>query len=119
MRTVLMLSLALLPRLVHAENSFVPIPADQTGGQSTGLEIKIVQYHGGTNGELTVEVRNPTDKEVEFVAKGLYFVPNGSANNAPQRLGAVGPFQEKTGQGWQRREKMTIEKGATVRMKLD
>jgi hypothetical protein len=98
---------------------FAPIPADQTGGKSSGLELRIVRYEGSVNGALTVEVKNPRPEPVEFSAKGLYFVPEANANEAPQRLGAVGPFTLQTEQGWQHRENVTIRPGDVVRLKLD
>jgi len=102
-----------------AKGPFAPIPAEQTGGKATGLELRIVRYDGSTNGVLAVEVKNPGPQPVDFSAKGLYFVPQGNADQAPQRLGAVGPFSMETQQGWQRREATTIAPGAVVRMKLD
>ena len=99
--------------------AFAPIPADQTGGKPTGLQLRIVRYDGGTNGVLMVEVKNPGQEPVEFSAKGLYFVPQGDADQAPQRLGAVGPFSLETDQGWQQRNATTIAPGAVARMKLD
>ena len=102
-----------------AADGFVPIPAEQTHGQLTGLEIRIAGYAGSVNGEIAVDVRNPRKQPIEFSAKGLYFVPNGDPDHAPQRLGAVGPFRVKTGAGWERREKTTIAAGKTEQMKLD
>lgn len=102
-----------------AKGPFSPIPADQTGGKPTGLELRIVRYDGSTNGVIAVEVKNPTNDPVEFSAKGLYFVPQGNANEAPQRLGAVGPFSMRTEQGWQRRDTTRIAPGEVVAMKLD
>jgi hypothetical protein len=102
-----------------ADQGFAPIPAEQTGGKSSGLELRIVQYDGATNGVLTVEVKNSRKQPVEFTAKGLYFVPEGDADKAPQRLGAVGPFSLDTGGGWQRKEVTSIPPGGTARMKLD
>jgi len=99
--------------------TFAPIPAEQTGGRATGLELRIVRYDGSTNGVLAVEVKNPTAEPVQFSAKGLYFVPRGNADEAPQRLGAVGPFSMRTQQGWQRRESTSIAPGEVVPMKLD
>jgi hypothetical protein len=103
----------------RGDNGFAPIPAEQTGGKSTGLELRIVGYDGATNGELSVEVRNPKAQPVVFAARGLYFVPVGSADEAPQRLGAVGPFRVDSGDGWQRRESFTIAPRTTVKVKLD
>ncbi len=116
----LIVTLGLLAALpAFAESSFAPLPADQTGGRHTGLEIRVVTYDGSVNGALTVDVRNPTKSAVDFSARGLYFVPEGDANTAPQRLGAVGPFQLQAGLKWVRREQTTIASGATARMKLD
>ncbi|HXU84005.1 MAG TPA: hypothetical protein VN914_21570 [Polyangia bacterium] len=98
---------------------FSPIPADQTGGKPTGLELRIVRYDGSVNGVLEVEVKNPLQEPVQFSAKGLYFVPQGDADKAPQRLGAVGPFNLHTDQGWQRRESTTVAPGSVIRLKLD
>jgi hypothetical protein len=103
----------------RADGGFAPIPAEQTGGKKTGLELRIVGYDGATNGELSVEVRNPKPQPVEFVARGLYFVPAGSADQAPQRLGAVGPFRVDSGDGWQPRESFTLAPNTTVKVKLD
>ena len=117
--------LSIIPVLLFAfpaaakNHGFAPIPADQTGGKPTGLELRIVRYDGSVNGVLTVEVKNPGAEPVEFSAKGLYFVPAGNADEAPQRLGAVGPINVQTDQGWQRRKQTTIEPGAVVRMNLD
>jgi hypothetical protein len=113
-------ALSLLVALpVYAESAFSPLPAEQTGGRVTGLELRVVSYDGSVNGALTIDVRNPTQKPVEFSAHGLYFVPDGNADGAPQRLGAVGSFQMQNGQSWERREKAVIASGATVRMRLD
>ena len=57
-----------------------------------GLKLQVVRYDGSTNGAITVEVTNPTAAEKTFDARGLYFVPQGDPDHAPQRLGAVGPF---------------------------
>ena len=119
MRVVLAALISLVALPAFAENGFAPLPAEQTGGKLTGLELRVVQYQGGVNGVLTIDVRNPKSNPIEFSAGGLYFVPDGNADSAPQRLGAVGGFQEQTQQGWQRREKTTIAANATVRMKLD
>jgi hypothetical protein len=103
----------------HAQNGFAPIPAEQTGGTPTGLELRITGYDGATNGEIEVEVRNPTRQPVGFLAKGLYFVPAGDPNSAPQRLGAVGPFAAETPKGWQKLERLVLEPGTTTKMKID
>lgn len=60
---------------------------------SAGLDIRAVSYNGATNGLLTVEVRNASATPQTFTAAGLYFIPEGDPDEAPQRLGAVGPIQ--------------------------
>jgi hypothetical protein len=118
-RSLFALATLLLAAPALAGDGFVPIPADQTGGHKTGLEIRIAGYDGSVNGQFSVDVRNPQKQSVEFAARGLYFVPNGNPDTAPQRLGAVGPFRVKTSKGWEQREKMTIAAGATERLQLD
>jgi hypothetical protein len=115
----LLAALLAAPTPALADGKFAPIPAEQAGGKPTGLELRIVRYHGSTNGAITVEVKNPRPQPLEFVARGLYFIPRSHADEAPQRLGAVGPFQVKTPQGWQPREVTTIAPGDVVEMKVD
>ena len=69
-----------------ADKGFVPLPT--AAGVPKDLEIQVRRYEGSTNGQLTVEIRNPTTRTVKFEAGGLYFVPEQNANDAPQRLGA-------------------------------
>jgi hypothetical protein len=97
---------------------FDRLPADNLGKPSE-LLIRIVEYAGSSNGAITVDVKNPTDRPQEFRARGLYFVPLTNANEAPQRLGAVGPFQIQRAGGSERREQITIEPGKTERLVLD
>ena len=47
---------------------------------------------------MVVEVQNNGTRSEVFNAQGLYFVPDGDPDKAPQRLGAAGPFQME-GQG--------------------
>jgi hypothetical protein len=102
-----------------AAGGFGPLPSTQ-GGPRSPLLIRIVDYAGSTNGAITIDVKNPTPKAQEFTAKGIYFVPQGSADQAPQRLGAVGPFVvHGAGGGAERREQLTIGAGATRRLTLD
>jgi hypothetical protein len=101
-----------------AAAGFEKLPGEQ--GKTSPLLMRIVQYEGSTNGAITVEVKNPTGQPHEFSAKGIYFVPTASPNEAPQRLGAVGPFQLQTDDGTsQRMDHATIGAGATARMSLD
>jgi hypothetical protein len=82
------------------------------------LEIRATTYDGSTNGTLTVEVRNPSKTAQKFIATGLYFVPEGNPDQAPQRLGAVGPMQITQGDAKEKTE-LVIAAGATVEVKLD
>jgi hypothetical protein len=102
----------------EAADRFDKLPAGETG-KSSDLLIRIVEYAGSTNGAITVDVKNPTDKPQEFSAMGLYFVPQGNANEAPQRLGAVGPFRLQAAGGVERRERLTIGPRETARLILD
>lgn len=85
--------------------------------QGNGLMMRIVRYEGSTNGGMTVEVKNPTGKELELSAQGLYFVPVGDPTVAPQRLGAVGPMRLHVGD--ERRETMKLAPGGSATMTLD
>jgi hypothetical protein len=111
--------LVILPfEIAAAAGGFEKLPGEQ--GKQSPLLMRIVQYEGSTNGAITVEVKNPTGQPQEFNAKGVYFVPTSNANEAPQRLGAVGPFQLQSDNGRsQRMDHTTIAAGATARMTLD
>jgi hypothetical protein len=90
-----LVSLAVLCTLagpgVALAGDYVPMP--KTDGKQTPLRIRFVEYTGGVNGEMIVDVRNPSRRTETFTAEGLYFVPDGDPEKAPQRLGATGPFQ--------------------------
>jgi len=90
----------------------------------TKLEVRAVQYDGSTNGRLHVQVRNSSKTAQKFSAKGLYFVPEGNPDTAPQRLGAVGPMQlasdgPSNGQAGKEMSELDIAPGATVDLVLD
>ncbi len=102
-----------------ARTSFTPIPADKPGEKPSGLTAQVVSYDGATNGEITVDVKNPTGAPIEFAAAGLYFVPSVDPDHSPQRLGAVGSYQVQTKDTWARHEKLSIPAGATVRTRMD
>lgn len=108
--------IALLAGPAHG-GGFAPVPAKS--GKKTTLQIRQVSFSGGASGQITVEVKNDSQQPQTFEARGLYFVPNGNAENAPQRVGAVGPFEVKEGQKWTRREQLEVQPGQTVRLKLD
>jgi hypothetical protein len=89
------------------------------GAKRSPLLIKIVRYDGATNGAITVDVKNPTGEAQDFSAKGVYYVPHTDADDAPQRLGAVGPFVLHRGGKQERRERLTVAPGAIERLSLD
>jgi hypothetical protein len=103
-----------------ADNKFHAMPA--TKAERGNLQVRVVSYDGSTNGLLSVQVKNTSKKPMVFMARGLYFVPDGDPDQAPQRLGAVGPFEiatDKEDAEPVRREKTTIAPGATVSLTLD
>lgn len=97
-----------------------PGPQDaQAVAKASGLDLRVVAYDGSVNGELTVEVKNPGKTELTFSAAGLYFVPEGNADQAPQRLGAVGPMQIADGKAQKRVEQLKVPPGGSMKVKLD
>jgi hypothetical protein len=124
MRTVLVgvftcLVSLLLVGTASADKKFHSVPKAAKGGK-TKLQLRVVAYDGDVNGALTVEIRNPTGKALTFSAEGLYFVPDVDADEAPQRLGAVGPMSIARGDG-ERESVDSISVGAedTVKVTLD
>ena len=113
------LASALFAAPARADHAFAPAPPAEARGAPSGVSLRIVKYDGGTNGVLLVEVKNTRAEATQFSARGLYFVPEGNANEAPQRLGAVGPFRVKTEHGWERRESITLAPGAEAELRLD
>src|SRR5215813_12029129 len=101
LRSLVTLGAVLLgaPAFARAGDGFAPIPPEQTHGQKTGLEIRVVGYDGSVNGEIAVDVRDPGHRAVECAARGLYLGPNGSPDDAPRRRGAGGPCREQTACG--------------------
>jgi hypothetical protein len=96
-----------------ADTRFHNVPGKRTDGGR--LQVKVVEYDGSTNGKLTVRVRNTGTAAAKFAANGLYFVPDGDPDQAPQRLGAVGPMEI----AGQRQESVTVGAGASVTLTLD
>jgi hypothetical protein len=110
---LLLFSLALAsPALANPQ--LVP-PAE--GQANTHLQVRIVSYDGHTNGGMTIEVTNNGNSPELFTAQGLFFVPDANANQAPQRLGAVGPF--KIDGDDMRRDKTTIPAHGKIIAHLD
>jgi hypothetical protein len=113
-----------VPTEQASHGAAAPATAPSPAASSSGLDLKVVSYDGAVNGELTVEVKNTTKIARTFTATGLYFVPEGNADEAPQRLGAVGPMQiagapNGATNDAQRVEKLVIQPGAAVQVKLD
>jgi hypothetical protein len=89
-------------------------------GGTKGLEIRFVRYEGSTNGSMVIENKNSAGDPQSFRADGLFFVPQGDPEAAPQRLGAAGPFMpmSKDGRG-DYRNVIRIEPGQTRQLALD
>ena len=99
-------------------DSFVPLA--QVGGENPVLKIRVLNYSGSTNGGMWVEVNNPSKTEQKFVADGIFFVPAGDPDKAPQRLGAAGPFQEiREGKAAPHTQQVTVSPGETKRLALE
>jgi hypothetical protein len=107
---VVLASILILAATAHADGKFHAVP-----GGKAGLQLRVVKYDGEVNGELTVEIRNPSSRVASFTARGLYFVPDGDPDAAPQRLGAVGPMQI----GSDREDEIRVPAGGKVVVKLD
>ena len=107
-----------LVRPAAADHKFHRVPAAKKGA---GLQLRVVSYDGAVNGELTVEIKNTGRVATTFNASGLYFVPDGDPDRAPQRLGAVGPMQLLAGgeAAPERKDEVAIAAGATVQVTLD
>lgn len=106
-------SLFLLPlALAAAPAAASPTAVPSEGAASTHLQMKIVSYDGYTNGGMTVEVTNRGQSTETFSAQGLFFVPDANPNEAPQRLGAVGPMRIDGDDA--RRDKVAIPPGGKI-----
>jgi hypothetical protein len=116
LRVVTLAVLLAAPTLARATPPYQPLPA--LDGTPTRLQVRVLKYTGGTNGEMVVEVQNPGTRTEVFAAQGLYFVPDGDPEKAPQRLGAAGPFQIDE-QGQQRRlERLELKPKAKAEVRL-
>lgn len=106
--------LAAAPAL--ADRRFHPVPGK---GKTAPVALRVVAYDGATNGVLTVELKNRTGATQRFSADGLYFVPDGDPDTAPQRLGAVGPIEIARGDKLARETAVTLAPGETIEVRLD
>jgi hypothetical protein len=81
------------------------------------LEVRAVEYDGSVNGTLKVQVKNTDKVAHQFSATGLYFVPEGDPDSAPQRLGAVGPL--RLGNDTKERTEVDVPAGQTIEVAVD
>ncbi len=119
MRTVLSLliiSLLIPLTATAAPPRFADLPT--TSEKTSPIKLRIIKYSGSTNGGMLVEVKNTGKVNADFKATGLFFVPDGDPETAPQRLGAAGPFEVKTRSGWKDEEQLELKPGATAKLKL-
>lgn len=114
--TILFLLSASSPALA---DSFVTMP--EAKGSAENLKIRFVEYDGNTNGAMVVEVKNTGRTTATFDADGLFFVPKGDPEKAPQRLGAAGPFVEIAGKKQISNQdgKLAIAAGETKKIRLE
>ena len=98
-------------------DKFVPLP---DLGDKAELQIRVVRYDGSTNGKMVVDVRNPGKTRTRFVAEGIYFIPAGDPEKAPQRLGAAGPFTVVGHEaGPPSQQELILQPGETRQLQLD
>lgn len=97
---------------VRHNTKFKRVPGSQ-------LEIRALEYDGNTNGTLKVQLKNSAKEKLTFSASGLYFVPEGDPDTAPQRLGAVGPIQLGSGDAAKEVTQLEVSAGETVEVALD
>lgn len=109
MRALPFVIVAAMAASAHADGKFHKVPGKDK------LQLRVVKYDGEVNGQLTVELRNKSEDDLRFTARGLYFVPDGDPDQAPQRLGAVGPIHV----GEKDRESVTVPAGGKVEITLD
>ena len=107
-----LLILGLAPS-AQARGGYARLP--KLNSQGGTLRIKIVGYRGG---KMHVKVKNLGRSTGEFRADGLYFVPGGDPEKAPQRMGAAGPLEVAEGATWKRRRSAKVGAGKTVSIKI-
>lgn len=87
-----LLTLTLSLWLAGSARAQAPKRVPAIDGKAQPLTMRVVAYDGSTNGRMVVEVVNNGNQTETFIADGIYFVPNGNPEAAPQRLGAAGPI---------------------------
>ena len=100
-------------------DNFVAMP--EAKANAANLKIRFVKYDGSTNGAMVVEVKNTGRTTATFKSDGLFFVPKGNPEKAPQRLGAAGPFTEIAGKKHIVRQngELAIAAGETKKLRLE
>jgi hypothetical protein len=96
-----------------AGEGFVPLP--QLGGKDAGLKARFVGYQ---DHQVTIEVQNATRQPRIFQSAGLFFVPQGDPDKAPQRMGAAGPFEVEEQGRWRDQQSLEVAPGQTVKLRL-
>lgn len=95
------------------------VPLADLGGKGEDLQIRVVRYDGSTNGKMVVDVRNAGKSRTRFVAEGIYFIPAGDPEKAPQRLGAAGPFTVVGQKAPASLQELALQPGETRQLQLD
>lgn len=108
--SILLVPLAAFAQPVRQNTAFHTVP-------DAKLVVRAVEYDGSVNGTLKVQVKNTDKVAHQFTATGLYFVPEGDPNSAPQRLGAVGPM--RLGDNAKERTQIDVPAGQTIEVALD
>jgi hypothetical protein len=109
-------SAALAQKADQKATRFVDVPALE--GKKSDVKIQFVRYTGGTNGEMIVRVANRGKRIETFDPTGIYFVPDGDPEKAPQRLGAAGPFKVKKGDAVIAAETLSLKPGESHELYL-
>jgi hypothetical protein len=100
--------------MAQGRGGFGRMPA--LDGRGKTLRLKIVGYKGG---KMHVQVRNVGKRAATFKADGLYFVPAGKPESAPQRMGAAGPMEVSEAGTWKRKQAHRVGAKKTVTLRLD
>jgi hypothetical protein len=108
--SILLVPFAVFADPVRQNTAFHTVPEAK-------LELRAVEYDGSVNGTLKVQVKNTDKVAHQFTATGLYFVPEGDPDSAPQRLGAVGPL--RLGDDTKERTQVDVPAGQTIEVALD
>ncbi|MCA9664463.1 MAG: hypothetical protein KC503_02710 [Myxococcales bacterium] len=112
----LALALLAIPASAFA-SGYVRIPGS-AGQRQQNLRIRFVRYTGGSSGRMIIDVKNVGKQAARFDPRGVYFVPQGDPEKAPQRLGAAGPLAVDKQGSWVDTQKLMVRPGKSVRVSL-